>query len=180
MAANVFNSTSDPTDVERLFSAELSGTLPGIAGADPLTGHFLLRSTTINSFSRSTNNSVATVSGTANLLRLDRTVDPLTGAYTNTGSGIAVGPALSFRLRLRDYDLASPEPLNGIYAGPVESRNAAGANGTLFDGAELVVYQPGGTNILFSTDGFDPIKSSNSSPFTTTDPLHPYQPNIWL
>ena len=178
VAVDIRSASSDLAN--RLFSAEFTGTLPSISsGSDPLTGNFLLRSTTINGFTRTTTSSsaIVSVSGQASLFRIDRSVDPLTGLYNDSALTSAVATGISFTARMRDFDLSTPELPSGIYDETYESRNTFGTNGSSIDLVSLVAYKPSTTSILFSTDGDDPIKFSTSSPLNPSNPLFAYQPN---
>lgn len=177
----------------RLLSAEFTGSIPSLSGTgSPVTGNYYLQSQSIDmlTVSRIDTNADSIVDytlfevyGVSNVSKLDRpVVDPITGQYDSSPASSlpVVASNVRFRARFIDYDVALNEPLNGVY-GSFESRNAAGANGSQVDLADLVVYRPGTTsNAWISSDGYDPVKFSLSSPSDPTNPLNPYQPNVLM
>ena len=177
----------------RLVSAEISGTLPAVSNYGTLaSGNYSFISSQINSVI--TGNIDADgdgvidyrsvqIDGLGSLQSISQSIDGLTGVTaTSTSNSAAVQiNGIRFRVRFFDSDLASPEPLSGVYAGGVESRQQNGSAGTAIDMADFVVYQPGSsTAVLLTSNGFDPIKSPLTSPLNAANPLSAYQPNVWI
>jgi VCBS repeat-containing protein len=186
-------SLSGSSSSGRLLSAELSGSLPQVNGYGVLAnGNYSFTSSQISSVA--TGNIDADgdgvidyrsvqIDGLGSLQAIAQNIDALTGEAASASSGSSAVPinSLRFRVRFYDYDLASAEPLSGIYSGQVESKKQNGAAGTAIDQADFVVYQPGSsTAVLFTTNGFDPIKSSLTSPLDAANPQSAYQPNVWI
>ena len=106
-------------------------------------------------------------------------MDPVTGEQTGNvpSSSQPIATGIRYSLRFKDYDVPASEPVSGIYNG-YESMNGVGVRGMLKDEVDFVAYQPNNNTVLFSTNGFDPIKDSINSPLNPLDPLYTYQPNI--
>jgi hypothetical protein len=123
------------------------------------------------------------IDGTGSLQSIPRSIDPLTGVLDSSSSGspgVQIN-SLRYRVRLFDYDITAPEPLSGVYTGGVESSNQGGVAGANIDVADFVVYQPGTASAtLFTTNGFDPIKSLSTSPLSSISLQSVYQPNVWI
>jgi hypothetical protein len=183
------NSTQVGNTSGRLFSVELTGQLPKINNIPTLLpGNFLLTASNIASIKTSNVDTNAdkiidyrsiVISGSANLYNTTRAVDPVTGEQTGNvpSSSQPVVTGIRYSLRFKDYDVPVSEPVSGIYNG-YESMNGVGVRGMLKDEVDFVAYQPNNNTVLFSTNGFDPIKDSINSPLNPLDPLSSYQPNV--
>ena len=183
------NSTQVGNTSGRLFSVELTGQLPKINNIPTLLpGNFLLTASNIASIKSSNVDTNAdkiidyrsiVISGSANLYNTTRAVDPVTGEQTGNvpSSSQPIATGIRYSLRFKDYDVPASEPVSGIYNG-YESMNGVGVRGMLKDEVDFVAYQPNNNTVLFSTNGFDPIKDSINSPLNPLDPLYTYQPNI--
>ena len=183
------NSTQVGNTSGRLFSVELTGQLPKINNIPTLLpGNFLLTASNIASIKSSNVDTNAdkiidyrsiVISGSANLYNTTRAVDPVTGEQTGNvpSSSQPIASGIRYSLRFKDYDVPASEPVSGIYNG-YESMNGVGVRGMLKDEVDFVAYQPNNNTVLFSTNGFDPIKDSINSPLNPLAPLYTYQPNI--
>jgi len=189
ISATVLRSTSGSLSNSQ-FSSEFTGFLPPTTGINPSQpGNYILRSTSITSYSvnridinndRIIDYNVIEIKGLSNLLQLNRPVlDSITGDYNASSLATQISSNVSFRARFIDYDVPTNEPLSGVY-GLNDSQNGLGINGNQIDQADIVLYRPGSTTSAWiSTDGYDPIKSSFTSPLDTLNPLSQYQPNVW-